>query len=401
LDRITLDRRLFLGGLSLTGLAALDHPLRRAVLGDGPGGMASAMSTASERTDAVLDDLTGQLRSIAAAYGTVPPAQTAVAAWSLERQVGVMSRWRVPRPRRTAWHALHARVLVLEGNALVDVGDIDCGARAIESAELLATRIGDWPTVAHTFAVRAMVARGNGDLPTALSLARQGSRYAGRAPVAVMLAVAEASATARMGDVAGTRDVLDRGRRVMERLPASAHGEPGYSLDSYHPAQFALMAASALVLAKDVTSAEPYLRTARAAILPAWARTEPGAGLSPAASASSALPRPPIPAQLPARPASPSRSRGSFSSGLSPLLRVVAADAALSAQRPDLDVARTELTEAVADGRDRPSAWLADEVRSLARVAASRGADFSALVNEVTSWKPGRSPATGSGSPAT
>jgi hypothetical protein len=407
LDRKALDRRLFVTGLGLglVGLSGLD-----ALAGSDRTdrfGWPTELRTAADMTESaggnsVLEQLSSDLRGIVASNGSVPPAQTAVAAWSLERQVGVMSRWRIPPAQRTAWQALHARVLVLEGNALIDVGDTAYGTRAIETAELLATRIGDWPTVAHTFAVRAMVARGRGDLPAALSLARVGRRYAGRSPVAVMLSVAEASATARMGHVADTREILDRGARVMARLPDSAHGNPGYSLDSYHPAQFALMAASALVLAKDVAGAEPFLRTARAAILPAAADgpgrpggqhcpggRAPGSVTSAASGGSVGRAGGGAAGAGPGGAAPGSPPPGRPGGGLCPLLRVISADAALNGPRPDVDKARAELTAAVADGRDRPSAWLASEVLGLTKVAAAHGADLSGLVDEVRGWAPG------------
>ncbi len=304
-------------------------------------------SSGRTRTAQDLAGLTTAMRTLADGYGSTTPAQTALQAWNLGRHVAA-SRGGPARAGHD-WQALHSRTLVLEGNALVDAGDVSCGLRALTQAESVAASIGDWPTIAHAHAVRAMAARRLQRWKTALTLAVEGQRYAGNTPTAVMLAIAEAGARARLGDTVGTVATVGRAQELMNRIPAEKHGAPSYSLDSYHPALFATMAASALVLAGQIYAAAPFLTEARE-------RAGSGRG----------------------------HDRGV--SGLAPLVHIICADAALRRPRPDVEEAEQHVTSAVAASSGRPAAWVSSEVAQLAGEAAHHGADWSDLVEMTSTW---------------
>ncbi|AEH10519.1 MULTISPECIES: hypothetical protein [Protofrankia] len=301
----------------------------------------------------VAQDLTGlttAMRALVGGYGSTAPAQTALQAWNLGRHIAASQAGAVRT--RHDWQALHSRTLVLEGNALIDAGDICSGLRALTQAESVAASIGDWPTIAHAHAVRAMAARGLQRWRSALTLAVEGQRYAGNTPVAVMLAVAEAGARARLGDTLGTVATIGRAQELMSRLPAEKHGAPAYSLDSYHPALFVTMAASALVLAGQVYAAAPFLAEARERVggVDGTEGRDQGVGC------------------------------------LAPLVHVICADAALRRKRPDVDEAEHHVTGAVAASSGRPAAWMSSEVAQLADGAARHGADWSDLVALTSAW---------------
>ncbi len=303
----------------------------------------------SHRTGHIADDnlarLGSAMQALVTGYGSTPPAQTALQAWNLSRHIGAMTRWGKNLHAGRDWQALHSRILVLEGNALIDAGDTASGIRALTHAEAVAELIGDWPTIAHAHAVRAMAARALERWQTALDLAREGQRYAGSSPVAVMLALGEASARARLGDTVGTVSTVGRAQELMDRLPTDAHGTPAYSLDSYHPTLFATMAASVLVLARQTYAAAPFLSEARERV-----------------------------------------GDSATSGGLTPLVHIVAADAALSRTRVDVEEAEQHVTNAVAASAGRPAAWVGAEVAHLAAQAARHGADWSDLVELTSAW---------------
>ncbi|WP_239335933.1 hypothetical protein [Frankia sp. CiP3] len=331
-----VDRRRLIATAGLTAVTGLTMPGER-------------MGIRLDSRTGDLARLTGALQALVDGYGSTPPAQTALRAWNLSRHVGVSARWDESPAAGRDWQALHARILVLEGNALIDSGDAGCGVRVLSHAESVAERIGDWPTIAHAHAVLAMAARGQGRWLDALRLAQTGQRYAGGAPVAVMLAIAQASAMAHLGDTVGVVAAIGWAQKRMDRLPPAAHGTTAaYSLDSYHPALFATMAASALVLARQTYAAAPFLSEARERLNDA---DSPGAG------------------------------------GLTTLLDIVAADSALNRLRPDIDEAEQHITSAVAASAGRPAAWLNAEVAQLARQAACHGADWSDLVELTSAWE--------------
>ncbi|SBW26154.1 hypothetical protein FDG2_4801 [Candidatus Protofrankia californiensis] len=308
-------------------------------------------SSGRTRTAQDLAGLTTAMRALVDGYGSTAPAQTALQAWNLGRHVGA-SQGGSARAGHD-WQALHSRTLVLEGNALVDAGDVSCGLRTLTQAESVAASIGDWPTIAHAHAVRAMAARRLQRWKTALTLAVEGQRYAGNTPAAVMLAVAEAGARARLGDTVGTVATVGRAQELMNRIPAEKHGTPSYSLDGYHPALFTTMAASALVLAGQIYAAAPFLTEARE-------RVGSGHGHG--------------------------RGHDKGVSGLAPLVYIICADAALRRARPDVEEAEQHVTGAVAASAGRPAAWMSSEVAQLAGEAARHGADWSDLVALTSTW---------------
>jgi hypothetical protein len=210
--------------------------------------------------DTPLDALATEFTRLVAGYGATSVEATAIEAWSLQTKINVETKNAGVRSRQYRDRlALRARVLVLEGNARVDNGEIYYGLRALDTAETLASRIGDDPTVAHVFAVRALAARGRESWDQAFRLARMGQHYAGDAPVAINLLGAEAVALAAQGRGADAQEALHRGQFLMEKLSPDTYGHMTYSADTYHPALFATVAAGTMVRAGQLEAAQPHL----------------------------------------------------------------------------------------------------------------------------------------------
>jgi hypothetical protein len=288
-----------------------------------------------------LEDFNAALTALADRYEQTDPARSAERAATLAAQAAAVVARGVSHQAGLDWSALVARLLVLEANGLVDSGRGEQAGRVTHRAETVAARIRDWPTVAHAFAVRALWARAESRWEDALEAARAGLAHAGHAPVAAMLAGAEASALASIGNNAGAIETLAGARRLMLALPVEDHGRLGYSLDSYHPALFATVAAAVLVRAGALDEADADLLQARESV------------------------------------------EREQATGLRSSVRLTAAHAAFA--RRDVDAAESATTEAVAVARaeGRPARWVVDGVAALAARASDYGRDWSGLVSSA------------------
>lgn len=148
---------------------------------------------------------------------------------------------------------------------------LDLGARASaeayarESFEIAeASAIGD--VQAWSRAVQSLVAYYNGDHRDALAYARDGQRRAQTPTHRVRLAVnGEARALARIGDVRGVDEAVDRAFDITSSMPPRPHISPSLSLDVYCPARVAANAATAYLAIGKPGKVDAYLDTALAA----------------------------------------------------------------------------------------------------------------------------------------
>jgi hypothetical protein len=259
---------------------------------------------------------------------------------------------RVPAARRlrgrpaTDWMRLHARVMTVLAGCAYDRGNHTTAATWADRAVTMARAAGDDPLAARALTVRARIVRCTSP-STALHVAAQAYRLAGRGPAAAMIAGKVIAGTcARMGDLDGTHAAVRHAWRIMDGLDDSLRCRPGFDLDGYHSADLSIACAEALSEAGAPEAAVPYLERAGVEI---------------------EMSGPP---------------------GMLSSVRMAQARMALAGARPDPDEADTRTTEAIVASAGRPTEWLARLVRDIADQASTYGHDMGDLVDATFGWQP-------------
>ncbi|MBX6389039.1 MAG: hypothetical protein IRZ08_08575 [Frankia sp.] len=257
----------------------------------------------------------------------------------------------IPRQRRLRgrdaldWMRLHAAVTMVSAGTDYDRGLHSDAATRSDRAASLARAAGDGPLAARALALRARMVRQHSPA-VSLQIAGAAARIAGHSPARAMIAgKVVAGAYAAVGDVAGVRDAIARAWRTMEALDESAYGRPGFSLDTYSPADLALASAEALTTVGVADEAMPYLERAAALI------------------------------------------RDSGQTGMIVSIHMAQARAAVSRSRPDHHEAAEHAAAAVALAAARPAEWVARLVRDVSARAYERtGHALDDLVAATASW---------------
>jgi hypothetical protein len=286
------------------------------------------------------------LKSVIAVYETTDLATTTVTLSSLEQTTHQVPRHR--RLRGTAaieWMRLHAAVLTAGASAAYDQGRHAEAARRADRAATLARAAGDGALAARALSLHARVVRPHSPA-VALQIAGTAARIAGHSPARALLAgKVAASAYAASGDRAGVRDAVHRAWRTMDTLDPAAQGRPGFSLETYSPADLALASAEALTTVGAADEATPYLERARDLI------SESG------------------------------------QTGMVVSVRIAQARAELTLPRPDRDKAALYVSDAVSISAERPAEWVARLVRDISELANQRtGHPLEDLVDSTAGW---------------
>ncbi|CAI7976016.1 conserved exported hypothetical protein [Frankia sp. Hr75.2] len=303
---------------------------------------AAGHETASSLHDACL----GALRAAVANYETVDLATTASTLEPLEETSRTIpQQYRLRGRAAIDWMWLHAAVTTAAAAASYDRGRHGEAAARADRAASLARAAGDGPLAARALALRARVVRPHSPA-VALQIAGSAARIAGRSPTRALISgKVAASACAAAGDAAGVRDSVTRAWATMAELGEDVHGRPGFSLDTYSPADLALACAEALTTVGAADEAAPYLDRA---------------------------------ASLIAR---------SGQTGMIVSVRMAQSRAAIARDFPDRDEAVEHASDAVALAARRPAEWVARLVRDVSDLAEIRtGHGFDDLVAATAGW---------------
>jgi hypothetical protein len=321
-----IDRRLVvrLALVGAVGAALADTGIvTSAGLGEGP--------------QPALDSLRRTLVGIAADYDTLGPRRVAIAAKAAEASMlGLFGEYLggMPSGQEREAKVVYSRLLTVMANALADIGNPPAAAQAAGMAVSFAIEVGDNPSAAHAMLVTAGLSNnGRRDL----ARIAQAAEFAGASPVGVMAAVVEAQVAAGMGDAHRTLEAVQAAEAKHERLPATAWGNPGYSLGTYHPANLKAHGGAALAGAGLYSEATPRLEEA--------ADLARGTGL---------------------------------------MVYIMLSLARVRLGAGDVDTAHAYAARAVEQAEDRPAAWVADAVTRYDRL--SRGA-FADLAERAAQWQ--------------
>ncbi|OAA20125.1 hypothetical protein UG55_108139 [Frankia sp. EI5c] len=325
--------------------------------------MSPQSPTAGHETAAGLrDTCLAALHAAVANYETVDLAVTAATLEPLEETTRTIpQQYRLRGRPAIDWMWLHAAVTTAAAAAAYDRGQHARAASRADRAASLARAAGDGPLAARALALRARVVRPHSP-SVALQIAGSAARIAGRSPTRALIAGKVAtSACAAAGDTAGVRDAVARAWATMAELGEEMHGRPGFSLDTYSPADLALACAEALTTVGAADEATPYLDRA---------------------------------ASLIAR---------SGQTGMIVSVRMAQSRAAVARAFPDRDEAIEHASEAVALAARRPAEWVARLVRDVSDLAEIRtGHGFDDLVAVTSTWisEPEPAPRPGAGGAA-
>lgn len=326
--------------LLVTGLMAVVAPMSGT----------DAHETAADLYDACV----AALETAVDQYETVDLTTTATALTPLEHTTrAVPRRYRLRGRAAIDWMRLHAAVTTAAAAAAYDRGRHSEAVTSADRAATLGRAAGDGPLAARALAVRARVVRPHSPA-VALQIAGSAARIAGRSPTRALIAgKVVTGACAAAGDAHGVRDAVARAWSTMAELGDTAHGRPGFSLDTYSPADLALACAEALTTVGAADEATPYLNRASSLI---------------------------------------SRSG---QTGMIVSVRMAQARAAVARSYPDHDEAEEHAGEAVALAARRPAEWVARLVRDVSDLAERRtGHGFDELVAVTSAWvsDPGPAP---------
>ena len=308
--------------------------------------VSSASMESHESAAGLHDACVAALRSAVDSYETVDLAATAAALAPLEHTTrAVPRRYRLRGQAAIDWMRLHAAVTTAAAGAAYDQGLHGEAATRADRAAALARAAGDGPLAARALAVRARVVRPHSPA-VALQIAGAAARIAGRSPTRAMIAgKVVSSACAATGDVQGVRDAVSRAWATLNELGEEAHGRPGFSLDTYSPADLALACAEALTTVGAADEAIPYLERASELIA------------------------------------------GSGQIGMIVSVRMAQSRAAVARAYPDHEEAAQHAAEAVALAARRPAEWVARLVRDVSDLAERRtGHGFDDLVALTSAW---------------
>ncbi|WP_462203648.1 hypothetical protein [Frankia sp. CcWB3] len=305
-------------------------------------GSVSLRDDASGLHEACMAALTATVR----AYETSDLITTTSALVSLERTTQTVPREHRLRGRPSLeWMRLHAAVTTVAAATAYDRGKHSDAAVRADRAAALARAAGDGPLAARALALRARVVRPHSPA-VSLQIAGAAARIAGHSSTRALIAgKVVTSACAATGDRAGVRDAVARAWQTMERLDDTAHGSPGFSLDTYSPADLALACAEALTTVGAADEAMPHLERAATLIT------------------------------------------GSGQTGMVVSVRMAQARAALAREIPDRDEAAQHAAQAVALSAGRPAEWVARLVRDVSDLAERRtGHGLDDLLDATSTW---------------
>jgi hypothetical protein len=286
------------------------------------------------------------LRRAIDTYETTDLATTAQALSPIEQ-----ATWQVPKNRRLRgavaieWMRLHAAVVTALAGTAYDRGwHVEAAGRADRAASL-ARAAGDGALAARALALRARVVRRHSPA-VALQIADAAAQIAGRSPIRALIAgKVAASAHAAAGNVTGVRSTVLSAWRAMDEFGESAYGPPGFTLDTYSPADLALASAEALTTVGAADEAAPHLDRATELI------------------------------------------GESGQTGMVVSVRMAQARAALARPWPDLDEADQHATEAIMLSSGRPAEWVARLARDISELAHRRtGHPLEAIVESTADW---------------
>jgi len=315
--------------LVATGLAAVGSMSRGA---DDAAGLHEACSAA--------------LDAAVSSYETSDLTATASALAPLERTTLAVPHEHGLRGRaRLDWMRLHAAVTTASAATAYDQGKHSDARERADRAAQLAQVAGDGPLAARAMALHARVIRPHS--PTvSLQIAGKAARFAGHSPTRALIAgKVVTSACAATGDTRGVRDAIARAWETMDRLDDAAHGSPGFSLDTYSPADLALACAEALTTVGSADEATPHLERADTLIT------------------------------------------GSGQTGMVVSVRMAQARVALAREFPDRDEAAAHAGRAVALSAGRPAEWVARLIRDVSDLSERRtGHGLDDLVAATSPW---------------
>jgi transcriptional regulator with XRE-family HTH domain len=173
---------------------------------------------ASDTAPATIDSLHAAVFELCCQYATRPAVELRIEAHGWMREVARL----LHRPTRLA---AHRELLTAAGWLALLVGcvEYDMGMRAGAEATRVAARelgleAGHPEIVAWSHEMGAWFALTQSRYRGVLTAAQTGQAVAPHGSAAVQLAGQEAKAFARLGDVAGVRDALDRGRSLLDAM---------------------------------------------------------------------------------------------------------------------------------------------------------------------------------------
>jgi hypothetical protein len=253
-------------------------PLPQAADADG----LTAWITATNTSDARVDDLGQRVALLAEEHAIRPPDRLLADVLALHQQL--QSLLRSGRQRLHQTRELYR----LDGDLLAHIalllGDLHRNTAAAahgSAARLYADEAGATPAIA--LSVQAKTARWRRQFATSADLARQGYESSPATPVRVLLASQEATAAALLGDAPRARQALDRA----EAAAVVIHPDSGMSAWSCSRPRQALFALSVAIRFQDATAA---LRAASMAdtawssgvprVMGTWAQVRLGTGIA-------------------------------------------------------------------------------------------------------------------------
>ena len=210
---------------------------------------------ASDAAPATLEALQAAVSELCCQYATHPAAALRAEAHDWLREVARLLR-------RPTGLAAHRDLLASAGWLALLVGclEYDLGMRAAaESTRVAARRLGEeaghTEIVDWTHEMAAWFALTQSRYDAVRDAARAASAHGS---AAVQLAAQEAKALARRNDLNGVREALDRGRTLLDRLPAAERPDHHFVID---PAKWDFYAMDAYRLAGDDDLAAAHART--------------------------------------------------------------------------------------------------------------------------------------------
>nr|WP_201749189.1 helix-turn-helix transcriptional regulator [Micromonospora acroterricola] len=209
----------------------------------------------SDATPATLESLQATITDLCCQYG-----------WRDARQLRAEGqgwlRETVRLLRQPVGLREHRELLVCAGWLALLIGcvEYDLGMRASAEATRTAARqlgeeAGHNGIVGWAWEMAAWFALTQSRCSAALDAARAGQEAAGSSSVTVQLIAQEAKSLGRLGDLAGVRRALDRGRHLLDHLPAPDRPDDHFQVD---PAKWSFYAMDAYRLAEDDVRAERY-----------------------------------------------------------------------------------------------------------------------------------------------
>ncbi|MEV6601038.1 helix-turn-helix transcriptional regulator [Actinoplanes sp. NPDC051346] len=213
---------------------------------------------ANDAAPATVEALHATVVELCCQYATRPAAELRVEGHGWMREVARLLH-------RPTGLAAHRELLVAAGWLALLVGcvEYDLGMRAgAEATRTAARQLGDEAghpeIVAWAQEVAAWFALTQSRYRDVLTAAQAGQAVAPGGSAAVQLAGQEAKALARLGDVAGVRDALGRGRALLERMPGPERPDHHFVVD---PDKWDFYAMDAYRLAGDDERAARHART--------------------------------------------------------------------------------------------------------------------------------------------